>query len=154
MLKRDITYTNFDDEEVTETFFFNISKPEMVDLQAEKKGGFAEWLQSILKMEDTQEILNQFKRIILMAYGEKSPDGRFFIKKDEDGKPLSRNFEQSAAYISLYMEMITDEGKAAEFINAIFPQDLMAQAAEAAKASKTPEISKITPPTPPAPPQR
>lgn len=121
MLKRDIAYTDFNGDQQVEEFYFNIAPHEMIELEAEREGGFGAWLQDILKEQDVKNIVEQFKRIILISCGEKSSDGKRFVKSDE----IRANFEASAAFISLYTEMISDEGKAAEFINAIIPKDAL-----------------------------
>lgn len=173
MLKRDITYETFGGEgdelrEVTQTFYFHLAKHEMVELEAEKKGGFTAWMQDILAMEDNKTIMEQFKRIILMTVGEKSPDGSQFIKNQE----IRDRFESHAAYHKLYWMMISDEAFAAEFMIGVLPADVQemvrrdTQAAAALKASggtptppadppaaaPTPPAAPAAPPTPPLPP--
>lgn len=119
MIKRTITYTTFDDQEITEDFYFNISKPELIELEASFEGGMGVFLDNIIKAKDQNALLKEFKRIILMAYGEKSDDGRHFFKSDE----MRHAFSQSAAYEVLYMELVTDDKAAAEFLIGAFPRD-------------------------------
>ena len=94
MLKRQITYTDFNDEEVTETFYFNISKPELIELEVEYAGGFTSMINRIIESTDPGRLVAEFKRLILMAYGVKSDDGKQFMKSDE----LRTAFESHAAY--------------------------------------------------------
>lgn len=121
MLKRQITYTDFNDQEVTEVFYFNISKPELIELEVEYGGGFTQTIQSIIDAEDAKRLVEEFKRIVLLAYGEKSEDGKRFVKNDK----LREDFASHAAYIQLYMELATDSDKASEFVNGIMPADLI-----------------------------
>lgn len=121
MLKKAIKYKDFEDVEREETFYFNISKPELVKLQVEKKEGFGEWISNIVKAENMQVLMEQFERIIMLAYGEKSEDGKHFIKSDE----LSQKFKSSAAYVALFEEMITSETAAADFLTGVLPKDLV-----------------------------
>lgn len=121
MLKRAIKYKDFEDVDREEIFYFNISKPELVKLQVEKKEGFGEWINNIVKAENLQVLMEQFERIIMMAYGEKSEDGKHFMKSEE----LSQRFKSSAAYVALFEEMITDEKAAADFLLAVLPKDLV-----------------------------
>jgi hypothetical protein len=79
MLKRSITYTDFDDEEVTEEFYFNLSKTEIIAMETKKKGGFSAWIQEMVKIEDTPVLMKEFETFILMTYGEKSPDGKLHM---------------------------------------------------------------------------
>lgn len=133
MLKREITYEDFNGDEITETFYFNVSKPELIELEVEVKDGFSAWMQRIIKAEDYQTIIKEFKRFVLFAYGEKSQDGKRFIKNDE----LREGFSQTNAYNVLFMELAEDDGKAAEFVIGVMPKDMapdiQKQMAETAK---------------------
>lgn len=117
MLKKEITYTDFDGNERKETFFFNLSKAEALEMEMGVVGGMTQMLNKIVESQDNKKIIETFKEIILKAYGEKSPDGRRFIKSPE----LSAAFSQTEAYSELFMELATDEGAAAAFINGILP---------------------------------
>lgn len=123
MLKRDITYENFDGETVTETFYFNLMQTEIVKLQVEYDGGMREMLQRIIKSENMEAIIREFQKIVLLAYGQRSEDGKRFIKSAQ----LREEFSQTAAYDALFMELATDDGKAAEFIAGVIPKQLLEQ---------------------------
>lgn len=123
MLKRDITFEDFDGNTVTETHYFNISKPELIELEVEYKQGLSTMIQEIIKAEDNKTIVKLFKRIILLAYGERSEDGKRFIKSDE----ISEAFSQTNAYNRLFMELIENEGVAAEFLIGTLPADMTGQ---------------------------
>lgn len=124
MLKKTITYTDYNGVERTEDFYFNLSKAELMEMQLSTAGGFLEVLQKIIAAKDTPELVRLFKTIILKSYGVKSEDGRRFIKSDE----LSNEFTQTEAYSSLYVELSTDEVAASNFINGIIPAELAEQA--------------------------
>lgn len=126
MLKKTITYKNFNDEEVTEDHFFHLSKAELVELEMSHQGGLSEALQNIIAAEDGKSIIAEFKKIILGSYGKKSPDGKRFVKTQE----MRDEFESSEAYSTLFMELVTDTDKAIEFINGIVPQGLADDAAK------------------------
>lgn len=117
MLKKEITYTDFDGNERKETFFFNISKAEVLEMETGVVGGMTQMLSKIVESQDNKKIVETFKEIILKAYGEKSPDGKRFIKSPE----LSAAFSQTEAYSELFMELATDDGAAVAFINGILP---------------------------------
>lgn len=136
MLKKTITYTDYNGTERTENHYFNLSKAELTEMELSTTGGFAEMIQNIIDAQDGPAIMKIFKDIILKAYGEKSPDGKRFIKSDE----LSTAFSQTEAYSELFMELVTDAEKASEFINAIIPADI---AAEAAKHGNMPIIAPM-----------
>jgi hypothetical protein len=120
MFKRDVTYEDFDGEEVTETFYFNLSKRELIQLEVEYKEGLRDALQRIVKSNDNKTLVAEFQKIVLLAYGIKSDDGRRFIKNDT----IREEFSQTAAYDSLFMELAMDDTAAAAFINGIVPKDL------------------------------
>jgi hypothetical protein len=130
MFKRDITYEDFSGEKITETFYFNLTKTEIVELEVDFKEGLRDAISRIVKTEDRKEIVTIFKRIILLAYGIKSEDSKRFIKNDT----LREEFSQSAAYDELFMELATDENAAAAFINGIVPKDIAKEMEKVATA--------------------
>jgi hypothetical protein len=117
MLKKTITYTDYNGTERTEDFYFNLSKAEILELEMSTSGGFSEKLQRIISAKDTPTLVEIFKDLVLSAYGVKSPDGRKFIKNDE----VRNDFKQTEAYSELFMELSTNAEKAAEFVNGIIP---------------------------------
>lgn len=118
MIKKTIKYVDFKGNEREEDFYFNLSKPELMEMELTTKGGMSDYLDKIVKAQSREELIKWFRIIILKAYGEKSEDGRRFIKSDE----LSTAFSQTGAFEQLYMELVTNEKKASEFINAIIPE--------------------------------
>ena len=126
MIAKTITYTDYNDVERTEKFYFNLSKAEVMEMEMSTSGGLAEMIQRVVAAQDQPAIIKIFKDLILKAYGVKSPDGRKFIKSDE----LSLDFAQTEAYSQLFMELATDAEKASEFVNGIVPADMAKQIAE------------------------
>ena len=120
MLKKTITYVDYNGAERTEDFYFNLSKAEITEMEMGVKGGLTETITRIVAAQDSPAIIKIFKELILKAYGVKSPDGKRFEKSDE----LSAEFSQTEAYSNLFMELAFNAEKAAEFINAIVPSDL------------------------------
>ena len=129
MLKKLIKYVDYDGRERSENFYFYMSKAELMEMELGTVGGMQNLIQLIIDKQDIPKIMEAFKTIILKAYGEKSPDGRRFIKSPE----LSEAFSQTEAYSNLYMELITDADAAAMFINGIVPEDVAAAASKARK---------------------
>lgn len=117
MLKKTIQYTDYNDVKREEDFYFNLTETELAEMQLEVTGGLGSMLQAIVKAQDIPTIAKLFKQILLKAYGQKSPDGRRFIKSEE----LSIEFSQTGAYNVLYMELSQDAEKASEFITGIIP---------------------------------
>ena len=124
MYKRSITYTDYFGDERTETVYFNLNRAELMKLELGTHGGYAAMLQELIDSNDGPKIMDIFAKIIHMAYGEKSEDGRRFIKSDK----LSTEFEQTPMYDQLFMELCTDAKLAAEFVNGIIPADLQEKA--------------------------
>ena len=123
MLKETRTYEDWDGVERTEDFYFNLSKAELAEMELSSDGGMENLLTKIINSKDNKKIVEIFKQIILKAYGEKSDDGRRFIKSEE----LSKAFSETPVYSDLFMELATDDKKAAAFINGIIPKDLRNQ---------------------------
>lgn len=118
MLKKPITYVDYDGNTRTENFWFNLDEAEILELQMSSEGGMTAMLEKMIEEKDGKRILETIKRVIMMAYGEKSLDGKYFEKSPEK----SRAFTQTRAYSVLLMELYRDGGAAAEFMNKIIPQ--------------------------------
>lgn len=119
MLKLPLTYTTFDDEEITEEFYFNISTSEFIEYEVEYEEGLLEVLKRIIKTKDRKGIITEMKKIILLAYGKRSPDGKSFMKSDE----MREAFSHTAAYQTLFMKLSLDDQFAADFLIGVFPKD-------------------------------
>ena len=119
MLKKNIKYVDYDGNDRAEDFYFNLNKAEVIELQLGTVGGLTKTLEKIVQEKDTSRIIEYFKTIILKAYGEKSADGRRFIKTQE----LRDAFEQTEAYSELFIELASDAKMAAEFINSVLPKE-------------------------------
>lgn len=117
MLKKTITYVDYNGVERTEDFYFNLSKAEISEMEMGIDGGMVEMINRIVAAKDAPAIIAVFKKLILKSYGEKSADGRRFIKSEE----ISTAFSQTEAYSDLYMELATNADEAAKFINGIVP---------------------------------
>ena len=120
MLKKTITYTDFDGNVRTEDFYFNLTKAEVTEMQMGTDGGLAKMLEKIVAAQDSKRIVEMFKDLVLRSYGEKSPDGKRFIKNKE----LSDSFSQTEAYSELFMELATKADMASAFVNGIIPQQM------------------------------
>lgn len=132
MIKKTITYTDYNDVERTETFWFHLNKAELMEMEMGTTGGFAGMVQKIIDAKDAPSIINTFKDLLLKAYGEKSPDGKRFIKNDE----VRDAFSQTEAYSQLFMELATNAEAASEFVNGIMPKDLVMDTKSAIDATK------------------
>lgn len=118
MLKKKITYIDYNDTERTEDFYFNLTKSEVMEMEMSTTGGLAEKITNIVAAQDAPSIIKIFKDLILNAYGEKSPDGKKFIKNNE----LRDSFAQTEAFSNLFMDLATNTDAATAFVNGIVPQ--------------------------------
>lgn len=132
MLKKTIAYTDYDGNDRKEDFYFNLNKAEVVELQLGTIGGLTKTLEKIVQEKDSGRLIEYFKSIIMKAYGEKSPDGRRFIKSKE----LCESFSQTEAYSNLFIELAGDAKAAAEFIDGILPK-------EASDTTKKPDLTVV-----------
>lgn len=123
MLVKEIKYTDYNGKERVEKFYFNLSKPELLEMEASEEGGMTEYINKIVAEQDAKKIIGFFKELINKAYGVKSADGKRFIKSSE----LSEEFMQSEAYSELFMELASNAEEAANFINGIVPKDFAAK---------------------------
>ena len=117
MLKKTITYLDYNGVERTEDFYFNLTKAEIMEMEMSTSGGLTEMINRIVAAQDAPAIISVFKKLILKAYGEKSPDGKRFIKSDK----ISEEFSQTEAYSQLFMELATNADEASKFVNGIVP---------------------------------
>ena len=124
MLQKSIKYVDYNGVEREEVFLFNLTKAELMEMELGTTGGLTEMIQKIIQTKDQPSIIKIFKELILKAYGEKSADGKRFIKTDEHGNPLSRAFSETEAYSNLFMELSIDDKAAAAFVNGIIPEGL------------------------------
>lgn len=118
MLKKEITFTNqITGTQETEEHYFNLTKAEIIEIDASYPGGVIEYLTRAVKLKDTKTVIGVFKDLILKSYGEKTASGRF-IKSQE----LRDSFMTTEAYSELFMELLENEENAGNFVNGIIPQ--------------------------------
>lgn len=124
MIKWPITYTTYNDETITEDFYFNLNKAELVQLQFNANGSYSNFMERIMNERDYKTLGEEFRNIILSAYGKKSDDGKQFRKSDA----IREEFENSAAFAELYIDLISNAESATKFFTGILPKDLQGEA--------------------------
>lgn len=117
MYKRTITYTDYNGNERTEDYYFNLSTSELTKKELTTPGGYGTYLQNVAKSGDITAILEAFNEIIDMSYGQKSDDGKRFVKSFD----ITDAFKQSPAYDEFIMSLIADPNAASDFINSVIP---------------------------------
>ena len=120
MLKKTVTYVDYNGVERTEDFYFNLTKAEIAEMEMSVEGGFSKMLEEIVASKDNVKIVSLFKQMVLKAYGEKSADGRRFMKSEE----ISKAFSETEAYSEIFMSLALNESEAAAFVNGIMPANI------------------------------
>lgn len=119
MLKKTVTYVDFDGVERTEDFYFNFTEQEVTEMELSTEGGLSSLIKRITDAKSQKELIQLFKKLVLAAYGVKSPDGRKFVKNDE----VREDFESTQAFSDIYMELVTDADAASKFFAAVVPRE-------------------------------
>lgn len=123
MLKKTITYTDYDGNERTEDFRFNLSKAEYVMFENSVIGGMSKEIERAMAMQNGPRILEIFKDLVDRSYGVKTADGRRFTKTPE----LLQEFRETEAYVNLFMELVTDPEAGKAFLRGVSPSDMIAE---------------------------
>lgn len=141
MLKRKIAYEDFNGEKQVDEAYFNLTKTELVRLEIASKNGLAEDLLALTQDEENkQELLAFFEKLIVSSYGQKSEDGKTFIKNPA----LTEEFKCSAMYDALLMDLVTSADLAASFIAGILPREMAEAAEKEALKLKTAEALNVS----------
>ena len=120
MLKKTIKYTDYDGNEREEYFYFNLNKAEVTEMELSKQGGLSEYIKRIVAAQDAPSLVELFKELICKSYGEKSLDGKRFVKSKE----LTEEFTQTEAYAELFVELASNAEEATKFVNGIMPKNM------------------------------
>ena len=131
MIKWNIEFEDYNGQKIKEDFYFNLNKAELTEMQFRVNGAYSNFIERIMNERDVKKLGEEFKNLILNSYGVKSDDGRLFRKSQQ----LRDDFEQSAAYSVLFMELISDADKASKFVRGILPSDLQESANNAARGA-------------------
>lgn len=126
MIKKTVTYEDYNGEMRTETFYFHFTEAEILDMEMSTEGGFAERIQKIVDAKDQSALMKLIKKFVIDAYGVKSDDGKRFNKSDE----VKAAFLECPAYSDIFMDMVTNDELAAEFVNGVIPKNMKKRFAE------------------------
>lgn len=141
MYKKTITYDDFDGNTQTEDLYFNFSEAELAELELTfGDGGLSAFINEVISTKDTKKTIKLFKELILKSYGVKSPDGKRFIKNDS----IREDFEYSAAYSAMFMELSTNPDALTEFTTKIMPKKLVDEAKKQGLLNQNGEPTNVT----------
>ena len=133
MIKKTVTYTDYNREQRTETFYFHYTEAEILDMEMSEEGSFADRIQRIIDAKDKTALMKLIKKFVIDAYGVKSEDGKRFMKNDE----LKTAFLECPAYSDIFMEMVTNDEIAAEFVNGVIPSTMKDRVAKLSNGKST-----------------
>ena len=139
MLKKTITYKDLDGNNITEDFWFHLSKAKIMEMELSTTGGLEASMKELIKKRDGATIMSVFKDLILKSYGDRSLDGKTFLQDEE----RSKAFEQTDAYSELFVSLVTDDVAAAEFFNGILPEDIREKVEEEKAAGNLPDLTVV-----------
>ena len=148
MLKRPINYEDFDGKQTQDDFYFNLTQTELMEMELDYGDSLGEALQKIVDTQDSRLIYNEFKKLILAAFGEKSADGKRHVKSPE----ISLGFTQTAAFDALIVEFFENQDTLVAFIKGILPKKIVDQIDAVTAERLANEIQTSTPALPPPPP--
>lgn len=120
MIKKTVTYTDYNGKERTEDFYFDLSEDRIIELSFSKDGGIEEFIQRIIQEKDQQEMIKLFRDFLELTYGEKSDDGKYFVQNEQ----VFAKFKATKAYSKIFMELAFNSDAAAEFINKVIPAEI------------------------------
>jgi hypothetical protein len=135
MLKKTITYKDFDGNSCTEDLYFNMTRVELTEFAFDMPDDITKNINDPKDMDveaagvkiaeklGSKGIFQFVKDLVHKAYGVRSEDGKRFIKS----KQLSEEFSQTMAYDEFMMDLFSDDKKAADFVNAIVPAEMANQ---------------------------
>lgn len=141
MVKRTIKYTDFNGEERVEDFYFNFTAAEVAKMEWSKSGGLSTFMKRIFDAKDVVEITKVIDLLIMEAYGEKSDDGKHFVKGKDHEK--ARAFMETQAYSDFYFDLISRKGAMAQFFNELVPKELAEKAEALAKQAEEEESKRL-----------
>ena len=133
MIKKTVTYTDYNGEQRTETFYFHYTEAEILDMEMSEEGSFADRIQRIIDAKDKTALMKLIKKFVIDAYGVKSEDGKRFMKNDE----LKTAFLECPAYSDIFMEMVTNDEVAAEFVNGVITSTMKDRVAKLSNGKST-----------------
>lgn len=138
MVIKKIKYKDFNGVEREEEFMFNFTEAEITEMELTTDGGLSDSIKKIISAQNTPQIIETFKMLLLKSYGQKSADGRLFVKNKE----LTEQFTQTNAYSQLFMELATDDKAAIAFINGIIPESMRERVGEVNPEDAIAEVSE------------
>lgn len=118
MLKKTIKYVDLDGNQREETYYFHLSKVELTEMELGLSGNgtkLSQYVQMIVEAQNEKELFRIVKEMVLLAYGQKTPDGRAFEKSEE----AKHKFSNTVAFDELISELASDADTLSTFVNGL-----------------------------------
>ena len=144
MFSRTFEFKGYDGQMHKETWWFNLSEAELFKMELGSVGGVTGMMNRMLREEHPDKIVDMFESIILKAVGERSADGRRFIKKERPGMPwgeVAEDFRETPAYAQLFTELVKSGEALANFLKGAIPAELAEELAKNEAALSAEETS-------------
>ena len=148
MIKKTITYEDFNGEKRTKDFYFHMNQVEFAKLNGEVPGGLEKRIQDIIANQDQDAMLRLVDLLVSRSYGERDDEDGGFTKIGKNGRPLYEKFVNTSAYDNLIIELIQGEKNIVTFLSGIMPKEVQARMDEEFKKQKAMEQNgqpKLTP---------
>ena len=154
MLKKTITFTDYDGNEQSVEAYFNLTRTECIDLnlEYEAEGGMIGKLKKMINVQKKGDEIPQkpavdFVRLLIdRSYGIRPKDDpTLFLKEDENGVPVIRKFRQSLAYHTYVYDLLSGKESLDEFASNVMPKISDAEMAAAEKQMKAEGLEKLIP---------
>lgn len=130
MQKLTVQFENFDGETVTEDLYFHLNIKELQDME-NWDVPLTQRIAKLTKTEDGKEAFELMRDIVEAAYGERSEDGKRFVKNPE----VLKNFTEGLAYDEVIIKFIDGSTDLGKFIEGLLPKKVFELAKKNTKES-------------------
>ena len=130
MQKLTVQYQNWDGDLETEDLYFHLNIKELQEME-KWDVPLTKRIAKLTKTEDGTEAFELMRDIVEAAYGERSSDGKRFVKNPE----VLKNFTQGLAYDEVILQFIDGTTDLAKFVEGLLPKKVFELAKKNAKDS-------------------
>lgn len=145
MIKKTLTYHDFDGEEHTKDFYFSMNQTEFGLMNNKIPGGLENYLKRVQEDKDSAKLLDLLTMFITESYGERSDDGALFFKKDPKGRKLGEAFLMTEACDNLLTELLENENRIAAFLTGMLPTNIRGKVEEGVREARLSLAESVEP---------
>jgi hypothetical protein len=118
VIKKEITFTNIDGEEVTEEWWFGLEPSDVVDMEIAHLPNPAQYLMQIMEDHDSRALLELWRELMWRSAGKRI--GKLFVKDEA----TLREFKYGGAYNAIFSEVCSSDDIGAAFFTSILPENI------------------------------